>query len=397
MLNRRVKTRIRSEPHIEGFKFVKHLGEGGFANTFLYRDLKKKFGEYVVAKIPKDRMREESLIKGDLTSLSALKNSPYIVQYCDIISVGSTYILLMEYVDGPSLRDIIGPVGNGNALPVGKALSYGVQIAEGLRNAHQLNLVHRDIKPDNIIIEKKKDIPMILDFGIATLQHQGGFETVLGRHTPWYTPLEIIMHGQGDQRVDIYGLGVTLFEMMTGVLPYYQEEATEFQLINYITEKKEIPSMGTYRADIPVYLDRIIQKAIAPKQEDRYFSLDDMLSDLAPPDELESARLYFKSGKAKIAEKILLNLMKQRPDDPRIIAELALLKNRCHNFRKALAYYQKALQLDPGNPELLKKTGVVCKQTGDKDKARHYLHRALRAAVNDKEKRSIERLLKSFS
>ena len=396
MIGKQGSTKRRNEPHIEGFEFIRHLGEGGFANTYLYRDLRHRFGDYVVAKVPKDKLRELSMIKGDVASLIALKDQKYIVEYCDIRCVRDTYILLMEYVEGLTLRELIGPFGNGRALPVPLAFRYAIQIAYGLRDAHHRNLVHRDIKPDNIIIEKKRDIPRILDFGIATLQREGSFKTSLYRHTMWYSPIEILKEGLGDQRVDVFSFGVTFFEMLTGTLPYYQKGATDYQLIKCIADQKIAPSVREFNDSVPIFLDKIIQKAIAPNKEDRYFSVEEMLSELEPPAEISRARSYFDAGKPRVAEKILSNLIQQRPNDPRVIAELALLKNRCHEYREAITQYEKAIQYDPCNPDLFKEAGVACLKAGDKEKALLYLEKSLNAATSAKQKRSVALLLKDL-
>jgi len=328
--------------------------------------------------------------------LIALRNHQYIVEYCDIQCVRDKYILLMEYVEGPTLREILGDFGNGKPMNIARTIRYAIQIAEGLYDAHKLNLVHRDIKPDNIIIEKKRDIPKILDFGIATIQREGCFETSLYRHTRWYSPIELLKEGRGDQRVDIFSFGVTVFEMLTGTLPYFHENATEHQLIECITKQKKVPSARSYNPAIPHYLDRIISKAISPKKEDRFLNFDQLLAELGLPTELQSAKLQFENGRPRVAEKIINNLLQKRPDDSRIIAELAKLKAKCHEYREAGELYEKAITLDPCNSDILKDAGNNSLNLGNTKKAKNYLEKALKSAENINSRRSIDQLLKGI-
>ena len=195
---------------LPGFRHIRTLGSGGFASTELYEDSKGRYGRYVVVKIPHNREREEDLILGDILLMARLESTPYIAKIHDIRRIDGRYVLIMEYVDGQSLRQTINEYKDGRGLPVDRAVKYGLHVACGLRVAHACRRVHRDIKPDNIIIDTATGNAKILDFGIASiLGRDGVFETTFGHHTPIYSAPEILYTGKGDHRVDIFSLGVT--------------------------------------------------------------------------------------------------------------------------------------------------------------------------------------------
>jgi serine/threonine-protein kinase len=186
------KTIYRPHIFIEGFEYMRTLGVGGFASTHLFRDIKGQYGEFIAVKVPHDKEREEALIRGDIFSLPALRNCPYIAKILDVRCIKGRYVLLMEYVDGPLLRDLLGKTGSVAKLPIEKALKYAIHVAKGLDTAHLQQMVHRDIKPENIIINQSNDTAKILDFGIASLMgRKGHFKTSLRRYTAFYSPGEI--------------------------------------------------------------------------------------------------------------------------------------------------------------------------------------------------------------
>jgi len=393
---KRGHTVVRSIPNLNGFEYVKTLGSGGFATSYLYKDLHREFGDHVVVKVPHDKQHELALLKGDAASLATLRNQPNIVQYYDIRLAKERYILLMEYVKGPSIRDLLGSVGKGKSLAVEKAVKYALQIAYGLKTAHKKQMVHRDIKPENIIIEATSDTPKILDFGIASLTKKSGvFETVLYRRTVAYTPLEILEEGKGDHRVDIFSLGVTFYEMITGNLPYFQPNATEHQTIQMMRAGKA-PSPRHLVPGLPRYVDDVVHKAIAPHKDQRYQDISLFISDLEQPTQLRIAEDHQRRGAVRKADRILRTLIDQRPNDSRGFIALASLMNRCQRFLEANDILSKAIAIDPFDPSLHMRLGVNMAQVKNYHKAADHLKQAYKLAQNATMKRKIKLLQRTM-
>ena len=195
---------------------------------------------------------------------------------CTVHEVGEAdgrVFLAMGYIDGPEVRAKIKE----RPLKLDEALDIAIQAAEGLRAAHEKGVVHRDIKSSNLMLTSTGQVK-IMDFGLAQLK--GGTrltktDTMLG--TPAYMSPEQAQRLATDERTDIWSLGVVLYEMVTGRLPFAgeREEAVIFSII-----KEAHDPITAIRAGVPLELDRIVGKALAKKPEQRYQHIDDMLVDL---------------------------------------------------------------------------------------------------------------------
>lgn len=361
---------------IKGFKYVRTLGTGGFATTYLYSDVEKKYGDFVAVKVPHDRAKEESLVKGDIPSLAQLNEEPFIARYIATISAGGRYALVMEYVEGILLRQLLGMPNTAKRLPLEKALKYALQVAQGLDAAHNKKMVHRDIKPENIIIEQAGDTAKILDFGMASvMDRSGSFETEFGGHTRFYTPLEVLIHRRGDHRVDVFSLGMTLYEMLTGTLPYFTEGITEYKLIEWMNNSDPAP-LRTKDPAIPLHLEKVIIKAISKRPEDRYQDMQTLIAALEPPRELTIANEMSAGGSIRKAEQTLRVLLSRCPDDSRGYMALANLLNRCHRQTEACDLIKQALEIDPEEPGIHLRLGATLMQLGRKQEAEDALSKA---------------------
>ena len=201
-------------------------------------------------------------------------NHPNIVTIYDVGKSGNVAYIAMEFLQGRELRDVMN---DGGVLPVDQVLDVVAQVALGLAYAHEHEIVHRDVKPSNIMVIRDGHVK-ITDFGIArmasaSVRTQTGM--VLG--SPKYMSPEQVMGKSIDQRSDIFSLGVMLYEMLTGQAPFNGENvnAIMYQTLNAVPAQP-----NTLNAAVPEMLNFIVAKALAKKLEDRYQNAKDFAADL---------------------------------------------------------------------------------------------------------------------
>jgi serine/threonine protein kinase/Tfp pilus assembly protein PilF len=258
------------------YQIIEDLGKGGMGRVY------KVFDTEVREKMALKLLNPD--IAGDERTIERFRNELKLARaishrnVCRMFDLGreeGTYYITMEYVSGEDLKSLIHRIG---ALPVGKAVSIARQVSEGLSEAHRLGVVHRDLKPQNIMIDREGNA-RIMDFGIArSLAARGitGAGVMIG--TPEYMSPEQVDGKEADQRSDIYSLGIILFEMLTGHLPF--EGDTPLSVA--IKQKSERPpDPKSLNAQIPDELGRIILKCLEKPKEKRYQSADEVLTEFA--------------------------------------------------------------------------------------------------------------------
>ena len=248
------------------YKLIDELGRGSFATVYIARDTKNN--RIYAVKI----MHIEFSDDGELLArfqreadiLSHLSD-PHIVKIFDYGDESDIHYILMDYIDGQNLKYHTLTQGPMDAF---RALDYAKQIAMGLDTAYKHGVVHRDIKPQNIVINSQ-DVVKITDFGLArsretvTLTQSNVF---MG--TAYYIPPEQAESGRSaDTRSDLYSVAAVLFEMLTGRPPFEGETAVDI-VIKHMNEK--VPSICHLRSDLPPELDQFMQKAMAKSPDDRY-------------------------------------------------------------------------------------------------------------------------------
>ena len=257
------------------YQIIEELGKGGMGKV--YRVLDKKLKEEVALKFIKPE------IASDKETIERFSNELKLARKIGHRNVGRMYELMedegahfitMEYVSGEDLKSFIHRVGQ---LPIGKAISIAKQICDGLAEAHGLGVVHRDLKPSNIMIDKDGNA-RIMDFGIARslgMKGMTGAGIMIG--TPEYMSPEQVDGREADPRADIYSLGVILFEMLTGRVPFPGD--TPFSVA--LKHKNETPPHPRQaNARIPEDLDRVILKCMEKDKEKRYRNAEEMAAEL---------------------------------------------------------------------------------------------------------------------
>jgi CRP-like cAMP-binding protein len=197
-------------------------------------------------------------------------NHPHIVQVYDFEERYRTLFIIMEYLEGISLDTLLERVGR---LPVNQVLEFLFQIMDGLNYAHEKKLIHLDIKPANIFLQSNDRIKL-LDFGLSC---PPGSEGLCGLGTPHYVSPEQIEGEVVDGRADLYSLGITTFELLTGVRPYPEEDPSVLMEAHL---SREIPDPRNWVADLPVGLGQFIQKTTRKNPEDRFQDMKEALAAL---------------------------------------------------------------------------------------------------------------------
>ena len=274
--------RVR-QGHIKGLVLGNYLvldqvGQG--AGGMVFRARHRRMTRIVALKmIPPAMLQNETAGKRFHREVEAMSrvSHPNIVAAFDAGEDKGACFLILEFVEGYDLSE---PIKKGKTLPVKDVLDYVLQAARGLAHAHAMGIVHRDIKPANLLLGKD-GVVKILDMGLARLDDASGTNltqtgSVMG--TVDYMPPEQTMDSKAaDHRADIYGLGCTMYHLLT-CQPIYESESLIGKIIAH--REEAIPSLLKARADIPPRLDQIFQRMVAKKPEERYQSMQEVVTEL---------------------------------------------------------------------------------------------------------------------
>jgi serine/threonine-protein kinase len=257
------------------YRIIRKLGSGGMANVYLAED--QELGRRVAIKILNDRHANDDQFverfRREAKNAAGLSH-PNIVSIYDRGEAEGTYYIAMEFLDGRSLKELI--VSRGPA-PVPVAIDYARKILDALRFAHRNGIVHRDIKPHNVIVDAEGRVK-VTDFGIARAGASQMTEvgSIIG--TAQYLSPEQAKGAPVDQTSDLYSVGIVLYELLTGKVPFTGDSPVEIAM-KHISAAPEPPS--ALREDVPPDLDKIVLRALAKTPEDRYPSAEEMDRDLA--------------------------------------------------------------------------------------------------------------------
>jgi len=263
---------------VDGYHIESILGRGGMGVVYRAEDVALSRPVALKRINPAQAHREQFLrrFRAEAKALARI-NSPFITSIYALRDTDIGLLIVMEYVDGGTLKDRIveGPMRPAVVVPIVR------QILRAFGDAHGAGVIHRDIKPQNIMMTSDGAVK-ITDFGIAKLRRQDSGETVTqggqGGTLKYMSPEQIEKIDQVDNRSDLYALGMTMYEMLAGRLPF-DELDTDFDIMRKVVEG-DVPPPGEYVPNLPGELAQVIEGATATRPEDRYPSADAMLDAL---------------------------------------------------------------------------------------------------------------------
>lgn len=255
------------------YEILEKIGTGGMSDVYKAKD--HKLNRSVAVKVLKQEFSENanfvSKFRVEAQAAAGLMH-PNIVNVYDVGEESGIYYIVMELVEGITLKKYIEKKAR---LSVKEAISIAIQVSMGIEAAHNNHIIHRDIKPQNIIISKEGKVK-VTDFGIAKAATSNTITSnVMG--SVHYTSPEQARGGYSDEKSDIYSLGITMFEMLTGRVPF-NGETTVAIAIKHIQE--ELPSPREYVPEIPVSVEQIVYKCCQKSPDRRYQSMAELIVDL---------------------------------------------------------------------------------------------------------------------
>ena len=302
------------------YEILEKVGTGGMADVYKSKD--HTLNRYVAVKILKQEFSENanfvSKFRVEAQAAAGLMH-PNIVNVYDVGEEKGIYYIVMELVDGITLKNYIGKKGY---LGYKEAVTIALQVSMGLEAAHRNHIIHRDIKPQNIIISREGKVK-VTDFGIAKAATSDTITSnVMG--SVHYTSPEQARGGFSDEKSDVYSLGVTLYEMLTGEVPF-DGESTVAIAIRHIQEP--MPSPKKLNKDIPYSVEQIVLKCCEKSPDRRYQNMQELASDLKKaisdpdgdfvkrynPNDLSSTRMITDEEKRQIKESTKDSIKTEKP------------------------------------------------------------------------------------
>lgn len=255
------------------YEVVEKVGTGGMADV--YRAMDHRLNRYVAVKILKNEYSEDTKFvtkfRQEAQAVACLSH-PNVVAVYDVGEEQGMHFIVMEFVEGITLKSYIEKKGK---LSVREAVGIGIQIASGLEAAHNSHIIHRDIKPQNILISRD-GTAKVTDFGIAKAASSNTI-TASAMGSVHYISPEQARGGFSDEKSDVYSLGVTMYEMLSGTLPFTGESAVAVALAHIQEEAVPLTAMD---ATIPKGISDIVAKCMQKKEDFRYPTSADLIADL---------------------------------------------------------------------------------------------------------------------
>ena len=282
-------TELQPGSTLDQFRIVKAIGHGAYSDVFLAEDPADR---QVVLKCPHES------IMGDVAAFDRFRREMEIARHLDHPGIQrpieftenrSRPYMVMEYVEGESLRSYLD---REKKLPVDRAVDFGIQLASAIAHAHERGVVHRDLKPENVLVTPDGHL-VVTDFGVAFMAGARRltwrwFSNALG--TPDYMSPEQIQGKRGDARTDVYAVGVMLYEMLAGRVPWEGDNALVVmsQHIN-----SPVPPLHDLNKSVPPPIDGIVRKCLRRNPDERYEDAKSLESDLVHWRDLPLSQFIF--------------------------------------------------------------------------------------------------------
>jgi eukaryotic-like serine/threonine-protein kinase len=355
---------------LEKYDVLEEIGHGGMATVYRARD--KRLGRDVAVKVIHKHLRENKEVAARFVSearaVAKLKH-PSIVEVYDVSDeADEERYLIVELVPGTTLRKLLAERGH---VPAEVSAAIGLEIAGALDHAHQQGVVHRDVKPENVLVDTTERAPSgralrssqerptdaeagrvkITDFGIAKLLDAQGVTStgqVLG--SPAHMAPEQIEGGEVSARADVFGMGVLLYECMVGRLPF--EGKNPAQVLRKVLDGTFTPPERA-RPSVGAGFSRIVERALEREAKDRYASCGELCDALRE----ELGTLGFEDPRRELAEYLTAGDKYLAEYEPRIVKRLVELGKKARALRHAplaAAYFNRALAFRPDDAELLR-------------------------------------------
>ena len=335
------------------YEIIEKIGSGGMSDV--YKAKCHKLNRYVAIKVLKKEFCENksfvSKFRVEAQSAAGLSH-PNIVSVYDVGEEGGLHYIVMELVEGITLKEYIQKKAR---LSVKESISIAIQVASGIEAAHNKHIIHRDIKPQNIIISMEGKVK-VTDFGIARAATSNTITSnVMG--SVHYTSPEQARGGYSDEKSDIYSLGITLFEMLTGRVPF-NGDTTVAIAIKHIQE--EMPSPRDFVAEIPVSVEQIIFKCTEKSPDRRYGNVSALIEDLKkslmyPDDNFVQKVVVDQEGKTRqVTDEELMTIKSQarRPERFAEEQERDREKQREENYYRGEPKTKKEVKKPQNDPDI---------------------------------------------
>lgn len=295
------------------YEVVSKIGAGGMSDVYKAKD--HVLGRFVAIKVLKPEFSEDvgfvSKFHTEAQSAAGLEH-PNIVNIYDVGSEDGLHYIVMEYIEGITLKTYIEKKGR---LTFKEAVSIAIQVGRGIEAAHNKNIVHRDIKPQNIMISTEGKVK-VMDFGIARAATSNTIHSdVMG--SVHYSSPEQARNGFIDGKSDIYSLGIVMYEMVTGRVPF-DGDTTVSIAIQHLQEEMVPPS--AYAPDLPISLEKIILKCTQKSPSRRYQNIGDLIQDLKkalvhPNEDFVTVVPLMNQDKTRVISEQELNQIKRKQED----------------------------------------------------------------------------------
>lgn len=255
------------------YEIIEKVGSGGMSDV--YKAKCHKLNRYVAIKVLKQEFSADknfvSKFRVEAQSAAGLSH-PNIVNVYDVGEDKGMYYIVMELIEGITLKQYIQRKGR---LTVKEAVSIAIQVAQGIECAHSNKIIHRDIKPQNILISKEGKVK-VTDFGIARAASSNTINSNVMGSVHYISP-EQARGGYIDEKSDIYSLGITMYEMLTGSVPFEGDTTVSIALMHI---QSEVPDIKEVLPDIPISVEKIVYKCTQKKADRRYLKIASLITDL---------------------------------------------------------------------------------------------------------------------